>query len=60
MYWWTQSIKVSVYRKLTHQVILHYTSYHPYSTKQGTVKCLENRATAMCTNEDSFKKEQVH
>jgi hypothetical protein len=29
-----------------------YTSRHPQSKKLGKIKCLEDRATAICTNED--------
>jgi hypothetical protein len=52
-------IKTNVYRKPNHTgQYLHDTSNNPLSTKQGIVKCLHNRATAVCTNKETLKRKK--
>ena len=54
----TDKITTSVSRKPTHTgKYLHYTSYHPKSTKQAIVTSLQNRATVIYSNKDDLRKE---
>jgi Reverse transcriptase (RNA-dependent DNA polymerase) len=52
------SLSTSVYRKKTHtDRYLHFQSNHPVKTKIGVVKCLQNRARAICQNALEFNAE---
>jgi hypothetical protein len=49
-------IKTNAYRKLTHTGQCFHNSHDPHSTKQGIIRCLDNRTKTICTDQGSLKR----
>ena len=54
------STETTVYRKITHDVYLHWDSFSPHSLKVGTLKTLLLRAFVVCSNEQLLNNEIEH
>ena len=54
-------LRTSVYRKRTHtDRYIHHTSNHHPAVKEGTIRCLANRAERICIDRDTLADEKQH